>query len=248
MTRHLAVVLGLLCATSAAAQTLSLSAGGWNYRVAGEVTRAGQTQDLDDDLDVQGRRRSFLAAELRPGEYGPGWLPDLVLRRTRIDAAGQRTVSGSVSVGPVPIGEESGTAFVDADLEDRELTLRYPYRIRSLEAVAGISVKQLRGPVTVRNDQDSQASTEQLDELYPQLHAGLRWQALPRLRLGLEGGWISAEGNRADEVRVEVAAPLLAGLGLVAGWQQKRYDLQSGDSKYDARLSGLFVGLLLQIE
>jgi hypothetical protein len=158
MTRHLAVVLGLLCATSAAAQTLSLSAGGWNYRVAGEVTRAGQTQDLDDDLDVQGRRRSFLAAELRPGEYGPGWLPDLVLRRTRIDAAGQRTVSGSVSVGPVPIGEESGTAFVDADLEDRELTLRYPYRIRSLEAVAGISVKQLRGPVTARPAPNSSTS------------------------------------------------------------------------------------------
>lgn len=248
MTRHLAVILGLMCASAASAQSFRLSAGGWNYRVAGEVTRSGQTQDLDGDLDVQGRRRGFLAAELRPGDASPAWLPELVLRRTRIDAAGQRTVSGSVSVGPVPIGEDSGTAFVDADLEDRELTLRYPYRIRSLEAVAGISVKQLRGPVTVRNDQDSQASTEQLDELYPQLYAGLRWQALPRLRLGLEGGWISAEGNRADEVRVEVAAPLLAGLGLVAGWQQKRYDLQSGDSQYDARLSGLFVGLLLQIE
>lgn len=238
------ILLGLLLLTPVCARAeFSLSFGSWNYGVSGTVADAGSEYDLERDLGVAARERSFyhLAWD------SPKGLPDLALNYSPIRAGGSRVARGERTLGGVTLGGSDTTVSGDADIQDYDLSLRYPWMLGRTRLNLGLVVKRLDGEVRVRDDGDELAVNQAVDETFPMAQLEAQLPLTTGLRLELLGNHVSYDGNSATELRAQLRA-LVGPLGLSVGWQRKDYELQGERFDLDAQLDGGFVsfGLLIR--
>jgi len=237
-----AFAAALSLTVSGGAQALSLRAelGYWAYTLEGTL-RNGQTRDLQDDLQPRTRRHDYKRLDLH---FGPAWSPELVLSRHRLHVTGGRTVDASLSLGPITLlpNETRFDAFIDVT----DLTATARYRFASDEtfaALAGLSLRQLRGTAQIRERDGDGIERERIDEWFPQLHLAAQWYPADALAVLLDADWVEYRDERAWQAKAAVDVELLAGLGLTAGYQIRQFTVQ-GSSALDARFQGAHLGLL----
>lgn len=234
----------MLVVPVAGAQTLRVDLGLWDYEVSGTIRDGGSPLDLRDDLGVETRNRQAFAAST---DAGPDWLPALAFSFTPIDVRGEQLIRTTVGFGPLILQEDETTALIDADLNDLALTA--DGRLlgsETLQLRGGLTLRSLKGPITVRDADDDDSRTEDVDEWFPQLHLALRWKSSPRWQFGAAADWIEADGNRSTQLRLQADWRIWGPLGLSAGWQLKTFKVRSGSFELDSDLDGFFGGLMLQ--
>lgn len=239
----LALVL-LAFTLPAAAQTVRLESGAWNYRVTGTVTD-GDPLDLREDLGVEPRGRGYQALAT---DLGPRWLPELRLERSPIDVRGEQLVRNSLTFGPISLFANESTALIDTRLDDTALTARYPLLGGDAARLyGGLALRRLAGPIEVRSQDSEDRSRETLDEWFPQLHLGGRWQLPEGLSLHGAAEAIEYDGARALTLRAALDLRFLGWVGVTLGYQHKAFRVRSSGFLLDAELGGAFGGLLFEL-
>lgn len=239
------VAVLLLIACGSAQAEFRAVVGRWDYDLSGFVVDRGETYDFERDLGVQATGRRSVRLELGTPE---GW-PDLAASFTELGARGQREESFDLEspLLPLPIESEPRRITSDADFDDLDLTARVPLQWGPAAVALGLTAKRLRGTVLIDDSDQPAPRRQEYDEVFPQLHADLRWPVTGFLALnaGLQG--ISYQGSRAVEWRAAVELRLLRRLLLEAGWQKKGYEITVGDDRLDATLDGALLrfGFLL---
>lgn len=234
--RSIAITVGaalaLLGTPCAQAAEFRATLGGWGYHFDGKVDDRGQRYDFQDDLELNPRRRRSVALEW---DTRPGWWPDLAASYSQMGADGDHTESVTF---PVPATRTITTA---ASFDAWEIVARYPFRLgRSGRLSLGVALQQLRGDLIIDDSEDPPPRRERYDELFPQLHAQLRWRLGP-LALVATGQGIEHDGSRALDWRGVVELRALEPLLLEFGWQEKRYEISLTDYALDTRLRGALV-------
>lgn len=227
----------MLAAGPASADDIRASFGGWRYELSGTATDAGTVYDFERDLGVRGSGRHSLELGWNTG---PGWWPDLALSYTQIDAGGMRTFQN-----PPPI-PGSRTLAAEADNDDIDLTARYPLWSGTLSASAGVTLKRLAGLIVIDDSDQPQPSRQRFDEYIPQGHLQLHWNLSQWLVLSATGQGVEYQGDHALEWRALAELRLFRPVVVEFGWQEKSYELTTGNYALDARLRGalLRVGVL----
>lgn len=235
--------VALLCAFSTSGFAIELRAlfGGWHPEVAGFVTDRGETFDFQDDLGLDASGRRSVLLEL---DTGRGLWPDWSAGYSPLAAAGAREHQTGILVVP---GQTRRLA-ASADFEDYDLTARYPLRWRALQLSLGLSAKRLSGVIVIEDSEEPAPRRERYDEVFPQLHAGLRWRLGSLMHLVGQAQGVEYEGSRALEYRAVAELRVLEPLLLELGWQKKRYRISLSDYVLDAKLDGLLlrVGFLFR--
>jgi outer membrane protein len=234
----------LFLVPAAGAQSLRVDVGLWDYEVSGSVRDGGEPLDLQEDLNVGTRNRQSYALATAAG---PDWLPALAFSYSPIDVGGEQLIRSTVGFGPLILLENETTALIDADLRDLGLTAHG--RVLGsdvLQLRAGLTLRNLEGPITVRDADDEQSRTEDIDEWFPQLHLAAQWRPTLRWQFGLAADGIESAGNRAIQLRAQADWQFLQALGISLGWQYKQFDVRSGSFELDSELDGVFGGLFLQ--
>jgi hypothetical protein len=231
MTAGAALLLGALFAPRAGASEFHATLGGWGYHFSGNVDDRGRRYDFQDDLELEPRRRRSAALEF---DTRPGWWPDFAAGYTQIGADGDHVESTG---GPIP---GTRTITTSARFDAWDLVARYPFRLGPLCASAGVALQQLRGDLVIVDSDDSITRREHYDEVFPQLHAQLRWRLGP-LALVAAGQGIAYDGSRALEWRGVAEFRAMEPLLVEFGWQEKRYDISLTDYALDARVRGALV-------
>jgi len=224
-----ALVLGALCAPRAEAAEFRALLGGWGYHFDGAVDDRGTRYDFRDDLELSPRRRRSLSLEL---DTRPGWWPDFAAGWSQMGADGHHTET--TVIGPVTTTRVITT---DAGFDSYDLIARYPFKLGPLRAAAGLAVQQLRGDILINDSNDPAPRRERYDEVFPQLHAQLRWRLGP-LALVAAGQGIEYDGSKAVEWRAGAELRFMQPLLIEFGWQEKRYEVSLTDYTLDARLRG----------
>lgn len=237
-TRYCILVFGLL-AGSAQADDFSISAANWNFAVQGSVRDGDSSLDFDKDLAVRPREKIIYSATWNTG---PGLWPDLAAGYAPIRAGGEQVVTNDTGLLGIPIGGSTATIAADADLDDLELSLRYPLTVGSAALSLGITLRQLRGDILVKEESDAEARREAIDKIFPMAHLQFRWPLANWLSLEAAGNYVADQGDRAEDYRVQATA-LLGPLSLSGGWQYKSFRINSNSYLLDADLSGAFAGL-----
>lgn len=229
LQRVLAILALSAVAGPVAAGEARLAFGGWRYDLDGTANDAGTVYDFDRDLGVRGRGRQVLELAW---DTGPGGWPDLVLGYAEIGAAGSRTYD---NLPPLP-GQQ--TLETSADNDDIDLTARYPLLRGPLSVAAGLTLKRLSGTIVIDDSNQPQPSRQDFDEIIPQGHVHLRWDFSRLLALAATGQGVEYQGDRAVEWRALAELRLFDPVRVEFGWQEKRYELTTGDYGLDARLRG----------
>lgn len=229
----------------AQAADLSLLADHWGYRVHGVVVRDGDVQDLGADLGVQSLEHAAYGFAWNTGSGW--WHPDFAASYTKIDAAGERRTDNSVSFGPLVLFPAEGVAQGRADLDDVDLTLRYPLQLDALTLWGGLTLKRLRGDVSVRSATNGSEDREHIDQIFPLLHVAANQRLADWVSLSAQGNAVRYGDDLAYEWRVGASLGLLGPLGVNFGWQTKRYRFNDGNYRLDATLSGLIAGVSLTL-
>lgn len=235
----------VLCAAPAwADETASFHAGyaHWAYDLEGLVENRGNRVAVPEDIEVDTRRRSTLALRW---DTGRGFWPDLAASWFHLDAGGQREVDTTGSIGPIPIPGGTQLILADADVRDMDLSLRYPVLRSALRVWAGLTLKRLDGEVTTRNEEDTESTTDTVDELFPLAHGLAEWRATESLALSLGGNWIRRGDDQASELALSARWRVWGALSLDLGWQRKAYRLDADAYRIDATLDGALVGASL---
>ena len=236
-------VLAFLLAAAAAAPALAgefrADGGVWIYRVRGFIDNNGQRLDFNRDLGVGTQRDGFVALEYA---HGPSWIPDVTVNYSRLGGSGATTTHPAV--GPVVIPGGSVTNTSSAHFNDVDVSARYEIALGSVGVSPGLTLKALNGDIVTRDDASGAESRQSYREVFPMLHARVVWAPGRILRFAAQGNWIARGGDQAWEYAVSAEPRLIGPLGLYAGWQEKRYRVQSS-GQLDARLSGMRLGVIL---
>lgn len=218
-------------------------AGHWRYDLTGQVTDRGQTYDFERDLGLRpsGRRSLLLDYDTKAG-----W-PDFAVSYSQFGAQGERSETGTVGIGPIPIGSETRRLAADADFDDFDLTARLPLRLGSASLSLGLTVKRLRGELVIDDSEEPAPRRQNYDEIFPELHAQLRWPWSRFLTLAATLQGIEYRGSAASEYRAALELRL-GRLLLEGGWQEKRYEITLDNYRLDSRLNGalLRAGFILR--
>lgn len=237
-----ALFLGIAGMPAAPAAEFRAVFGHWRYDLTGHVIDRDQTYDFDRDLDLRtsGRRSLLLDYDTKAG-----W-PDFALSYSQFGAQGERSDTGTVGIGPIPIGSETRRLAADADFDDYDLTARIPWRWGGATVSLGLSVKWLRGDLVIDDSNEPAPSRQNYDEVFPELHLQLRWPLTRYLTLAGAAQGIQYQGSKATEYRAALELRLRK-LLLEFGWQEKHYEITLDNYRLDARLDGalLRAGFLL---
>ena len=231
------IAAALLLPGVSQAEQFYLGYSHWNYQVSGVYQDNGSNYDLDGSLNASTNSRALYRLRW---DTGPGWWPDLAASYSRIAVTGQRTITtGGPGIGGLPVGQASSTANIDANVRDMDATLRYGVPLGWARLSGGVTVKQLKGDVTVSdNAATPPQSRRNVDEVFPMAHAFIEVPLGSRVRIGLGGDWIAARGNEADSILAMVRIKLIGPLDLTGGWQRKRYKVRTDRYLLDAKLQG----------
>ena len=233
-----AILAAVLVAGPASAGEIRGVLGGWRYNLTGTANDAGTIYDFERDLAIQSQGRRSLLLEW---DTPQGWWPDISASYSQIGARGMRTDPGA----PPLIPARTLSAF--ADYDDYDLTARYPLRWGGWTALLGLTLKRLAGDILINDSSQSQPSQQRFDEIFPLLHVQLRRPLGRVLTLTASGNGVEYQDSKALEYRVAAELRLFEPLLLEVGWQEKRYDITSGNYALDARLEGVVLrfGLLI---
>ncbi len=245
MTRAALLVLLWLSMASARAAVpqASVFVGGWAYDISGTYTNTSRL-DLEDDLGLRSTARQNYALALMPGDES--WWPAIEFDYVRIAADGQQRFT-TLPIAGVP-GTAAETVVDDrTNVNDFELTLRYPYRLGAFTLLGGFTVTHLDGSITAADENNGQQQTQKISETFPLVSIGLEWQPVESLRLSLSGDYIRYDGNSADELEARLLWKLLGPLGLELGYRQRRYDLSDSVNQLDARVAGARLGVVMEV-
>lgn len=226
-----ALALGVVCSAAEAAEFRALL-GGWGYHLTGNVNDRGTRYDFEDQLELAPRGRRSASLEF---DTPRGWWPNFAASYTQLGADGDHVET--VTVGPVTT---TRTITTDADFDGWDLVARYPFRLGPLRGAAGVGVQQLRGEILIEDSEDPAPRRERYDEVFPQLHAQLRWRLGPMVLMATGQG-VEYDGSRALEWRAGAEFRFLEPLLLEVGFQEKRYEIELTDYALDARLRGALV-------
>lgn len=233
-----AALVALLVAGPASAGEIRGVLGGWRYNLTGTANDAGAIYDFERDLAIQSQGRRSLLLEW---DTPQGWWPDISASYSQIGARGMHTDPGT----PPLIDARTLSAF--ADYDDYDLTARYPLHWSKWHSSLGLTVKRLVGDILINDSSQSQPSAQHFDEVFPLLHAQLRWSPSRVLAFAVAGHGVEYQDNKAIEYRVSAELRLFEPLLLEVGWQEKRYDITSGNYALDTHLEGVLLrfGLLI---
>lgn len=244
----------LLAFTSGTAQATERSVygfiGGWAYDIQGDIT-AGATLDFERDLGLRANDRKSYTLGYTPARFG--WLPAIEFDYLRIAAEGMQTIPGVADGTPVQpvfdgIGVGAGTVVRDsADINDFELSARWPWQIGDFTLSGGINLIRLDGTVLVADANSGEESLQDFEQVFPLLSAAAVWQPTPVLRLSLRGDFIQYQDDRADALEAHVFWRFLGPVGLEAGYRQRRYKVVDGSDEINARLAGGRIGVRMEV-
>lgn len=250
LQRTLSARVGLLLigvdalATSSHSHAASLraEAGYWDYRLSGEVTD-NNPLDFERDLGVQTRTHNYQRLRFR---VGPNWLPEIELGRHRLDVQGERlVVNNLLSFGNLILLQNETVLDAFADLDDLTLTARYPMSLSpTVTAHAGLTLRNVDGPIEIRDQANGDTEDDALDETFPQLHLALDWAATPALTLKAEGDWIEYGRDRAWQWRVGLDWTWVGGFGISAGYHARHFRVSSRNFDLDAHFDGAQIGVI----
>lgn len=205
----------------------------WNYKVSGQYEDDGSGYTLNKGFDPSNSSRSMFRLRW---DTGPGWwIPDLAASFGRIDVNGQQAISTNTGIGPIPITINS-TAVVTTHVRDLDVTARWPWQFGWGRLSLGVTVKQLRGDILI-NDSAAGQTTESVNAVFPMAHAFLEVPIGSRLRIGVGGDWIAAEGDEADNIVAMARFKVIGPLDITGGWQSKHYKVRD-DYLLDAKMQG----------
>jgi len=245
MVRSVMAVMVAAFSGAAAAESAQVYGfiGGWSYDIKGTYTNT-QDLDLQDDLGLKSTARQDYVMGYRPA--GLGWLPALELGYNRIAADGRQQFS------LLPVGGVLPPA-TDVVVEDRtnvndfELTARWPWQLGAFRLLGGFTLTNLKGSVTAADESTGQQQTQNINETFPQLSVAVEWQPLEALRFALSGDYVTYSGNRADELEAKLLWKVLGPVGIEAGYRQRRYKIADAVNKLDARVAGIRLGVVMEI-
>lgn len=236
----------LTCGTLTApahATAVRAEVGHWDYRLTGQTVN-GNALDFRRDLDVETVDHDYQRLNVH---FGPGWLPEIGLGRYVLGVEGDRVVETDLlSFGEITLisGQTQLDAF--ADLEDLNLTLRYPVTLGdTLRAHLGVTVRRVDGPVVVQDPGPAgESEIDDLQELFPQLHVAFDWQPVSALTLIAEADWVECRDDEAWQWRVAADWRLLGGLGVSLGYHLRHFSVRGSDLALDADFKGAQLGLI----
>jgi hypothetical protein len=217
----------------------SLGYSNWNYGVTGNYQDSSGGYDLGNGYEASHSSRALFRLRW---DTGPGWWPDAAASYGRIAVTGQSAVNTSLSIGPLPLGQVNSTAVVDANVRDLDATLRYPLQLGWGRLSTGVTVKQLRGDVLINDSAAATQTYQTVNAVFPMAHLFLEVPLGSRLRIGVGGDWIAAQGDEADSIVAIARLKVIGPLDLTAGWQSKRYKVITDSYRLDSRLQGAQVG------
>lgn len=223
------------------------SIGGWAYDISGSYTNTSEL-DLEDDLALKSTARSNYALGYAPTTFG--WIPAVEFDYVRIAADGMQTFKIVPATAAAPLTNLLVPDTVVSDrtnINDFELTTRWPVKLGSFTLLGGFTVTHLNGTVTAADESNGQQMTQKINETFPLVSAGVDWQPVPSLRLSLSGDYITYQGNRADELEARVLWKFLGPIGLQGGYRQRRYKIKDAATKLDARVAGPHIGLVMEV-
>lgn len=233
--------LWLTMGVAAAEGTVHAFIGGWAYDISGTTTTTTTTTErynLKDDLGLKVSDRKSYALGYTPA--GSGWVPALEFDYVHVAAEGMQTVS---------TGLLGGSTVVDnrTDVDDYELTLRWPWQRGDFTLAGGLTLAALNGVVVVADADTGQQQTQKVDEIFPRLSLALAWQPLPSLRFSLSGDYVQYNDNRADALEARVFWKCLGPIGLEGGYRQRRYKIRDPMNDLDARVAGARIGVRMDL-
>lgn len=229
----------LLSAPAMATDQFFLGYSYWDYKVSGQYQESGSNFDLGDDFHPSANSRAIYRLRW---DTGPGWWPDLAASYGRIEVDGQKNVTTSTNVGPIPI-QVNSTATAHTDVQDYDVTARWPWQFGWGRLSFGVTGKRLHGDIDVTDNLTGSAQTrESINVMFPMAHAFLEVPIGSRLRIGVGGDWAALDGDEADNIVAIVRLKVIGPLDLTAGWQSKHYKVHDENYRLDTRLHGWQVG------
>ena len=223
--------------------------GAWTYQARGSVENNGPPLDFERDLGLEGRKYGDLALGFLPASRQSAWLPAMSLGYTHFIERGVQQVQTPILFGLVTL---DGEAESSADVDDLQLSLRWPWRITpALRLEGGINITRLDGAVIVTDVDSGQRNRQPVDEIVPAPSLAIAWNPLPALRLRARADYVTYQGQQAQTLEADAYWQMFGPVGLEAGWRQRRYHVETsnefGPYRLDARLSGLRIGVRFEL-
>lgn len=236
----------LLCLTASASADDGYLAygfiGGWAYTTKGTVDNGGPL-DFQRDLGLRTTARRDYALGYAPATTG--WIPAVDFDYLRIGTRGVQHFNGASVVG-LPVIPAS-TTNSSAEINDFELSARWPWLWRDFRFSGGLTLTQLDGAVIAANARNGVSEREKISQLFPLASVAVSWQPIDRLRLSMHGDYIEYQGNRAQSLEASIFWRMLGPVGLEGGYRQRSYKIHEGNYLLDARLSGARIGIRMEI-
>lgn len=211
----------------------------WDYKVSGNYSDSTGNYDLNNDFSPSASSRALYRLRW---DTGPGWwFPDLAASFNRIEVTGHKNVTTNTSIGPIPITVNTN-ADAHANVRDLDVTARWPWQFGWGRLSLGVTGKQLRGNILIKDSTAGVQTRENIDATFPMAHAFLELPLGSRLRIGVGGDWAALDGDAADNITAMARLKVIGPLDLTAGWQRKHYKVNQDGYHLDTRLQGWQAG------
>ena len=229
----------------ASASDFGLAYDYWDSRVSGTLNDNGGVVDLKHDLGAESNDHHQFSSFL---QTGPGWWrPDLAASYTQIKIEGSRTLSSSgLQFGSIVVLPGSNdTVVTRANIRDADVSLRYPFAVGPLHVSAGVTIKQLKGDISVQDITTGTRSDQPVDQTFPMAHALAEWPLPFSTSIAVSGNWVHYKNDSADEAKIMVRVPIFGPLEGRIGWQRKHYHVDDHGYLLDTTLQGAMAGIQL---
>ncbi len=237
--------LGLATLLNADILKVELGLGIWSVSPNGNITYQNVTNDLENDLDFDGKTLPYLYADL---QHPIPVLPNLRLEYTNITTDGNPTAFRFGSF------DFSGNINSKIELQTIDFILYYNlWDTAGLNVDFGLDIKYIDGFARVQGEANGLTQTEEADfkAPIPHLYGNIRYD-LPIVDLGVETSlkYLTFNGASSYDWILKADYNFFGGFKLEAGYRTQGikiptdvmndYDL---DTALDYDFSGPFVGL-----
>ena len=222
---------------------VSVGVGAWSQSPSGDMTRDGNTADIEDDLQIGSERDVFVWADLR---HPIPVLPRLKLRHTPLALSGSGSVEDAFSFGDTTftVGEEVAS---EVELDQTDIILYWTPWSLGVDLDLGVNVKVIDGLVEVERgngDRERASFTGPVPMAYARTQAFLPGTGVFG---GAEGSLVAYSGNRLVDVTLRAGYRGGYGLGAFAiegGWKFHNLRLDDFDGiDADVTVDGPYLGV-----
>jgi hypothetical protein len=249
--RRLFFLLCLTSSTPVLAVDYQLILGRWNYDITGTTRNGNNSLDLQRDLGQRAHQPFQWRAQILDIGSKRWWVPDWVqVGQTNLSSRGEQVVNGSMNFGGLTVLGGQTRVQTEADFTDSHATIAY----RSLgwsgaSLWTGISLHYLSGALDLFAPATNQRERQEAKQFYPQTFGAYRIPLSYSWHGTLSNQYVAFQGNRATEITAMIDGSVYQNLGVAFGWQQRRYDVETGrNSRVNARFEGPFFQLRFNFE